>query len=179
MAAQPYYHPRLMSEQVCRAVVDSLEFARTAQTLRGSLPVAEFARLQDDLWDGSGLVEFVLHGGKDVRQRPSLRLQVEGELQLRCQRCLGPLRFHLKLDRTLLVVPAADEADEDSEEDCESIEPDPRLDVAGLVEDEVILSIPFSPRHPDGECRAESGSAARADFELALGKLAALKRSPH
>jgi uncharacterized metal-binding protein YceD (DUF177 family) len=27
-----------------------------------------------------------------------------------------------------------------------------RLDVASLVEDEILLSLPLMPRHPEGEC---------------------------
>jgi uncharacterized protein len=30
---------------------------------------------------------------------------------------------------------------------------DTRFDVASLVEDEILLSLPVVPRHPDGECK--------------------------
>ena len=46
-----------MSAQV-RTVIDSLEFARTGQTLRGSLPVSGLTRLQDSLYDTLGAGRF-------------------------------------------------------------------------------------------------------------------------
>ena len=51
-----------MSAQVSRTVVDSLEFARAGQTLRGSLPVEALTRLHDSLYDTVGQVDFVVQG---------------------------------------------------------------------------------------------------------------------
>ena len=63
-----------------QAVIDSLEFARTAQTLHGDLPVPDLARLQDSLHDALGRVEVVVQGGKDAQRRPIIRLDISGML---------------------------------------------------------------------------------------------------
>src|SRR5262245_11696863 len=99
-----------MSAQVSRTVIDSLEFARTGQTLGGSLAVAGLTRLQDSLYDTLGLVDFVVQGGYDSRRRPTLRLDVSGMLHLKCQRCLGQLDFPLRLSSTLLLASAVEAA---------------------------------------------------------------------
>ena len=158
-----------------QTVIDSLEFARTEQTLRGSLPIPGLTRLQDSLYDAIGLVDFVVQGGHDAWRRPTLSLEVSGVLHLRCQRCLGQLDHPLRLAGTVLL--GQPEAGSDlAEEESEWIEPSAQLDVAGLVEDEIILGLPYSPRHPEGQCRARQDAPAEDLQRSAFAKLAALKR---
>lgn len=159
-------------------VIDSLEFARTGQTLSGSLPVPALTRLRDSLFDDLGEVRFEVKGAHDARHRPVLMLEISGVLHLQCQRCLGMLDYPLRISNTLLLASAgAAAAGSLDEEDLEWIEASVDLDVASLVEDEVILSLPYAPRHAEGLCRhgrsGEAGDAAASAF----AKLAALKRN--
>jgi len=160
-----------------QTVIDSLEFARTGQFLSGSLPIPGLARLRDSLHDESGEVRFEVRGALDARSRPVLVLEIRGMLHLRCQRCLGLLEYPLWVSNTLLL--AGQGAAELEDEEAEAIEASSELDVGGLVEDEIILGLPYSPRHEEGACRqaegAPTGRAASAAFE----KLAALKRQSH
>ena len=83
--------------------------------------------------------------GKSV---PWLHLRVEAALVQTCQRCLGPVSESLEVDRWFRFV--ADEAtaeleDEDSEEDVLALEPRP--DILGLVEDELLMALPLVPLH--------------------------------
>ena len=167
-----------MSAQVSRAVIDSLEFVRTGQTLRGSLPVSDLTRLEDSLFDTLGVIEFEVHGGSDSRHRPTLRLDVSGLLHLKCQRCLGRFDFSLRLDSTVLLAsPAEAAAGGVDDEECEWIEASPELDVGSLVEDEIILGLPYSPRHAEGDCPAGRQDPAGDTGRSAFAKLAALRRN--
>jgi uncharacterized protein len=57
------------------------------------------------------------------------------------------------------------------------IEASPELDVAGLIEDEVLLSLPLSPRHAEGACESRLARGADADGRpRPFAGLAALKR---
>lgn len=83
--------------------------------------------------------------GKSV---PWLHLQAEAAVSLTCQRCLGPVSENLEVDRWFRFV--ADEAtaeleDEDSEEDVLALEPRPNI--LGLVEDELLMALPLVPLH--------------------------------
>lgn len=167
-----------MSAQVTRTVIDSLEFARTGQAVRGSLPVAGLTRLQDSLHDTLGLVEFAVQGGHDSRGRPTLRLDVSGVLHLKCQRCLGQLDFPLRLISTLVLASAAEAAASGlDDEEIEWIEASPALDVGSLAEDEIILCLPYSPRHAEKECPAGRTDPAGDASRPAFAKLAALRRN--
>ena len=167
-----------MSAQVSRTVIDSLEFARTGQTLRGRLPVSGLTRLRDSLYDAFGAVDFVVQGGQDTRRRPTLSLEVSGVLHLKCQRCLGHFDFSLRLGGSLLLASPSEIASVQlDEEEGEWIEPSPELDIESLVEDEIILGLPYSPRHPEAQCRSASDSPAQGASQPAFAKLAALKRN--
>jgi uncharacterized protein len=154
-SAQKYYHAPLMS---ARAVIDSLEFARAEEELQGRLPAASFERLQDYLVDAEGSVEFVVKGDLDRERRPMLRLEISGMLHLRCQRCLKVLPYALRLSNTLLLVREARQSAVDPDPHVpEFIEASPELDVAALVEDEILLGLPIAPRHEEGGCRGVPG----------------------
>ena len=161
------------------AVIDSLEFARSAQESSGSVPVSALQRLEDLLYDSTGTLSWRLRGRKDDRNRPLLHLAVTGELHLQCQRCLGLLEYPVELENTLRVVPEGTETAEDLEDPDEpdTIDADPELDVQALVEDEVLLSLPLAPRHPEGECESRFATQSQESAaHSAFDKLAALKR---
>lgn len=160
-------------------VIDSLEFTRAEHELRGSLPAASLARLGDCLLDAGGSVGFLVKGGRDDRRRPILTVEITGLLHLQCQRCLGLLNYPLLLLNTLRLVRQGEnlgaEADDPDAADC--IEASPELDVAVLIEDEILLSLPFAPRHPEGACESALGAGPRDSGEPSVfAKLAALKK---
>ena len=161
-----------------RAVVDSVAFARESGELRATVAVAELARLRDALFDQSGAIAYELSGHADREGNPSLRLVLGGELVLRCQRCLGPVRCRFDVVRNFMLVPAgqalSDPADE--AEDTEQLYADPKLDVIALVEDEVILGLPMVAGHEEGACAAPSPKAEAGMRESPFSALARLKR---
>ncbi len=178
--AQKYYHAPPMSAQAAPAVIDSLEFARTGQSLKGSLPVSALTRLHDSLVDELGEVRFEVRGGHDARRRPVLMLEISGVLHLRCQRCLGALDYALRRSGTLRLASGGEaDSSELGDVEVEWIEASAELDVAGLVEDEILLSLPYAPRHGEGQCPPGVSTAAGSDKVTAFAKLAVLKRNGH
>ena len=161
-----------------RTVIDGLEFSRAEDELQGQLPLASLNRLQDCLFDAEGRVDFLLKGGRDNQRRPMLCLEVHGVLHLQCQRCLQPLTYPLQIANRLLLVrpneafPA--EADEPDAPDC--IVAGAEMDVATLIEDEILLSLPLSPRHPDGACDGRAAALVTRRPPLPFEGLAALKK---
>jgi uncharacterized protein len=64
----------------------------------------------------------------------------------------------------------------DDPEGPDMIEASAALDVAALVEDEVLLSLPLAPRHPEGMCESRVGQEEGAERPSAFAQLAALKQ---
>jgi uncharacterized protein len=138
----------LMHEPV---VVDSLEFARTAQQTAGTVAVAELMRVADQLFDDQGIIEYAITGGCDSRKRPRLYVEIRGEVRLRCQRCLRVLPYRLDSASDLLVL-SGDSDETNALGDLDGVAANPHTDILTLVEDEVLLTLPMAPRHPDGQC---------------------------
>jgi uncharacterized protein len=111
-------------------------------------------------------------------RRANPRLTLGGELVLRCQRCLGAVRFQLEAVRNFVLVPAgralSDPADE--AEDTEQLYADPKLDVIALVEDEVILGLPMVAGHEEGACAAPLPKAEAGRPESPFNALVDLER---
>ena len=108
-----------------------------------------------------------------------LRLTVTGTLQLRCQRCLGPLSYSVNVTSELLLLrdesEFADLGDE-LDDTADGIVAQPKMDVAAMVEEEIILGLPYAPRHPQGECAADGASGKAAGKESPLAALARLRK---
>ena len=83
-----------------------------------------------------------------------LEVALDGLCQLRCQRCLQSLAYPVKLVSHLILLPDG-ELDQpvDDEDEMDGIPADTRLDVVALLEEELLLSLPFAPKHPEGTCR--------------------------
>lgn len=135
-----------------RPFIDSVDFARNGKEMRGEIAVSALSRLADKLAKSDGSLTYIVSGshedGRDI-----LELALQGACTLRCQRCLGELDYPVNLISRLWLLPAdkLDEAEEDDDE-MDAIEAEPRLDVLALIEEELLLDLPFAPRHAEGEC---------------------------
>ena len=135
-----------------RPFIDSVDFARNGKEIRGEIALSALSRLTDKLAKSDGSLTYIVSGYREDG-RDMLKISLQGVCTLRCQRCLGELEYPVKLVSQLWLLPAdkLDEAEEDDDE-VDAIEAEPRLDVLALIEEELLLDLPFAPRHPEGEC---------------------------
>ncbi len=147
-----------------RPLIDGMEFAQAGSKLSGEWPVADFERLTQALHSAAGCFRYELQGIPEVQGRPALRLRVTGMLHLTCQRCLEPIEQPLLADATLLLHAG------EREIAALPVEPDgpdrivAAMDMAvhDLIEEEVLLAIPYAPRHERCESRpCEEGASTR------------------
>ena len=143
-------------------VIDGFEFARSGSRLSGNRPAFDFRRLREGLPTVDGTLDYELQGLPQEHGRPALRLSVGGSLQLICQRCLAPLEFELRSESLLLLF--ADEAEIAAlpvePEGPEFVVAARDMSVLDLVEDEVLLAVPYAPRHE--QCKSRKGEAPAA-----------------
>ena len=136
---------------------DVLAFAEAGASLDGAEALEGFERLLAECHPDGGVSPVVnwsasgeMRPDASGRPVPWLHLLVRLDLPVGCQRCLGPVVVALEVDRWFRFV--ADEAtaeaeDDDSEEDVLAMEPRP--DLLGLVEDELLMAIPLVPMHEE------------------------------
>lgn len=118
-----------------------------------------------------------LQGGVDRWQRPFLDLAVKADLPLQCQRCMQPVET--ALDETARIVLFSDEDKLDeamlSDDELEGMLCPKELDVRELAEDQILMAMPYAPRHE--ECGNETLSAVNQDKPNPFAVLAGLKRN--
>jgi len=147
-----------------RPVIDGYEFATAGASLGGVWPLADFSRLRPSLLSDAGEVEYSLEGVSDAQDRPALRLTIRGALQLRCQRCLAPLEFPLRVEAVLALARSQAEIDALP---VEAEGPDwvlagKGMEVHDLLEDELLLAVPYAPRHE--HCSAQARTETAGSF---------------
>jgi uncharacterized protein len=147
-----------------QTIVDGFAFCRHGEQREGSTAVAALPRLAAEASSQQGEVRWSFQGGHHPKGYPQLSMAVTGEVNLVCQRCLLPMP-HTIDTRTKLVLahdePEADATEQALDDDAiDVIVAGTALDLLQLVEDEALLSVPLSPRHP--VC-PDGGSAAAPD----------------
>jgi len=160
---------------------DAFELAAAGTDLVGEVDARSLPRAADQLAEGTDAapIAWRISGGHDGAGRPLLTVRLDGVVPLTCQRCLQPFGAAVAQQTDLLL--ARDEAELarlDAEE-TEVVLANTTLDPLNLVEDELLLSLPLSPRHDEDACaaarRAMPDDAKRSPF----AGLAALKtRNP-
>ncbi|NDV12167.1 YceD family protein [Crenobacter caeni] len=158
-------------------LIDPNAFCREGRTLNGRRPIAELdGRVLENLADASGEVSFSAEGFVDSLRRPSLRLTVETTVNVVCQRCLEPMPLQVESDAVLTFfwneekLAAACETDET----LDAVMAEEMLDVMAMVEDEIIMGLPLSPRHD--ACGGELLEKVKSDKPNPFAVLAQLKQ---
>ncbi len=135
-------------------LIDPEAFAAKQQSLQGRFTLADLdGRVSSHEYfaDRQAEVSFALKGGRDRLQRLFIDLEVRADMPLLCQRCVKPMSF--ELDEKCRIVLFADEVGLDeamlSDDELEGMVLQAELDVRELVEDQILMALPFSPRHED------------------------------
>jgi uncharacterized protein len=90
--------------------------------------------------------------GSEPRQ--ILDLALKGRLHLVCQRCLQDCAVNLDEKRRFVLVATEAEADDYplEDEEQEPLVASQHFNLLETIEDEVLLSLPLIPKHPEGFC---------------------------
>ena len=144
-------------------LIDGFEFAAAGEQLRGTWLVNDFPRLRDALYDDQGTVTYELRGLRDLQGRPGLALRVTGHLRVACRRCLEAVEVRLDEDSRLWLARTQAEIDAlpVAAEGPDGIVAGREMPVRDLVEDEVLLALPYAPRHAECPARDDAATGTR------------------
>lgn len=159
---------------------DALDLAARGDALEGKLDVSQRARVADRIAPTpvKATVDWRIAGAHDELKRPMLIVTVEGDLPLVCQRCLQTFDEHVAQRSELLLARNGTELKQLDAEEREVVLAVTPLETTTLVEDELLLSLPYAPRHPEGKCPPGTrvAGAEPAHKTSPFARLAALKR---
>ena len=161
-----------------QARFDALKLADAGGVLDGEVDPAQLPRLADRVVPVAGApsIAWRVVGGRDAMGHPALTLSLDGAAFMTCQRCLRPFAVPVAQETLLLLARNEHELVRLDAEEPEVVLAGAPLDALALVEDELLLSLPFAPRHAEAECDAATVSdAVAAASEKPFAQLAALK----
>ena len=132
----------------------------------GFLEIMALPRLADEassIEPGDGFhwqiqTQFADSPGSEPQQM--MELEVKGRIRLVCQSCLQNCALDLAQKSRFVMVATEAEADAFPMED-DQLEPlvaSQHFDLLGLIEDEILLSLPLIPGHPKGACQPHTSS---------------------
>ena len=169
--------------------LDVASFSATASRLQGVSPLEQYPRLAQDClpapegvqvrWLARGL-RLALPGAGVL---PALHLQAQAELLLACQLCLGSVHTPVTVDRRFAFAASEEAAArlDEQAEDVDVLALAPRLNLHALIEDELLMALPLTPRHANACPEHVPMSAQSEGFDAAARRpspfaaLAALK----
>lgn len=160
---------------------DVWELSRRLGVVQGQLAVKDAPRLAGQLADDTGALHYRFSGLVDELGRPAARLELQGRVLARCDRCGGPVEVAIDERPQFFFVADEEELDklpiDQSPE--EPLLGSRRFDLAALVEDQAILALPISPRHDDCALRGQPEAEQGLDGEThrPFEALAALKKT--
>ncbi len=132
----------------------------------GFLELSALSRLTEEsssIEPGDGFHwEVKTHFADSLGSEPQqiLELAVKGRIHLVCQSCLQDCGLDLAQDSRFVLVNTEEEADAFPMEDDqqEPLVASQHFDLLGLIEDEILLSLPLIPKHLKGACQPYAAS---------------------
>jgi len=132
--------------------VDIRKLIAVDTTLSAREPLGKFERLADMLMSTDGDVDVHLHLYRDKQGIKRIDGEVKAQLQVQCQRCMQSLTLPVDSIFAVAVVWSDDEASRLPKEVEPYIVGEGLQDVRDLIEDELILSVPYASYHDIDQC---------------------------
>jgi uncharacterized protein len=162
--------------------IDLFEAIRLEQPLNGELTLEQMPRVASSVLAEHSVAHWVAQGDPEVKAGGArnlyLNLSFSAAYDVRCERCLGPVRVDLQEDRQFLVVKdeaTAAKLDADAE-DYDVIAGSEQFDLHALVEDEILMALPPVPMHDDCERPASLADLPDDEVEEKPNPFAALSQ---
>jgi len=135
--------------------LDLFATAAAGRVLQGRIPVAGLERVLPTLISDTGELQVELQFGKDLDGTCFIAGTIQGEVVLRCQRCMEGMTLPLDLGFRLGLL--RDESAVGALPDCYEplvVTAEPAY-IADIITDEVLLALPIVPLHKGSdECNA-------------------------
>ena len=127
--------------------IDLFELSRNRAEVAGESAIAAMMRV--DTPERGSELRWRARGTGTPSGAAAFFLDIEGAIQLICQRCLAPMSFPIAIRSRFRIVPdeGAAMAIDATDDDYDAMVGSANFDLDALIEDEVILALPIAPRH--------------------------------
>ncbi|MBM97072.1 MAG: hypothetical protein CMI09_14640 [Oceanospirillaceae bacterium] len=148
--------PRTMAEAQIPHRVDAVKFVEQIQKLSGEIDSSELTRLNQSVERCLAPINCVLSFERDEERHRLLVGECSTRVAMICQRCLDVVEVEVSSRFELGLVFNDDQARQLPRR-LEPVElgENGQLDLWAAIEDEVLLSLPAFPAHPESECQLQ------------------------
>ena len=157
--------------------INIFELARRGETIEGEVAVKDLPNLLGFTATENGTLRFVATGLGERRGLPAVDLDMEGDVDISCARCLKPMSVHIASGAVFRLVRTEAEANalpiEDDEEDEDVLVGSRSFDLEKWVE-EAILALPRMVVHDACEEKREWSDEEEPQEEKRPNPFAAL-----
>jgi uncharacterized protein len=157
-------------------IINNLEFAQKQQKISDYFSLADCNRLLEtqflhDKNPQKTMIFFELSGTAQKFSFPSLHLHTKTQFSMICQRCLEEMQINLDLNFDYLISNDAENQLDDND-DIDWLEVNFEMNLLELIEDELLLALPYAPTH-DNDCSKLSMQSGEKPnpFAILKGKI--------
>ena len=136
--------------------IDPARLAEAGARISGRMRFAEMPSLRAEAYGKAGVAVIDLQFGRDEESRACVTGRITATTEVICQRCMGPLNLELAADVSLGIVGDEAEAGRLPERYEPLLAGDEPMALSELVEQELLLVWPMTPRHAVGMCRPDT-----------------------
>jgi len=129
-----------------------------------AVPLENFARLAPQLLNSEGMARGRIAFSR-VQGRVIADVTLEARPEVRCQRCLGSMVLPVRSQSRVALLASESDADAVPPELEVALAPEGRMRLADLFEEEMLLAVPGSPRHAEGQCPASAGQDVAEEID--------------
>lgn len=140
--------------------VDVRRLISAGTSLVAAEPVGHFPRLREMVESDEGCVEISLRFFVDEQGLRRIDGHVAATLQVPCQRCLQPMALPIDSGFGVAVVWSDEDAARVPRDLDSYVVGDEPQDLRDLIEDELIISVPYVSYHEEADCSAAPAAAA-------------------
>lgn len=136
------------------------EFRKLAQKqaeFKKDLQVSHLPRIADVVHQGEGSVAIDLAFAFNEKYQVEVVGTIKGETTLICQRCMLPMPFAIDTE-VKVIITTLEQADQVDRQYDPFISDGDEIDLNALVQEELLLAIPFVSYHNESECQASLSS---------------------
>ncbi len=134
--------------------IDPEKLAGSGERLSGLVKQADLGRLVDFISQKNGDVRYDLAFARNAKGVITITGEIETELTLICQRCLGEMKIPIHSHVNIGIIEDENELDM-LDEDLDPFQTEEgKISVLKIIEDELLLGLPMSPLHDKADCPA-------------------------
>lgn len=145
--------------------IDPRKLAERGVRIEGEILLGALPNLVTMLADKEGSLKVDLQFENDEQRIRTIKGTAGGKVSMTCQRCLEPVEIEIEAKFNLAVAPTEEHAKSLPRYYDPLIVEGDELELPGMVEEELILSLPIVPYHDDCSVQTSFGDEASTDSD--------------